>query len=462
MSILFTKVNYLFVGVCWCWVNVSGIRAQEITTHSPSLTLQECLTYAVNHQPALASVKLDQQLFEYQSAESKSEFLPSIHFFSDVSIFPSLPTTLFPGSIVGREGELIPLRFGDTYNLEVGLMAHQLLFDGRMISGKRQQATAERLVQLKVHKEEEDLLYQIALQYIQLLQTQTQAQLIPDQLKRLKKLEEIVALNQANGNVLNIERKKIALQLTSLNLQQKKLSRGLFRQYQYLRVLMGMDLANDTLLPSLILPELPIEPVKVDSSLISQTPEYQLLAQQQQLTHHQLDMERATHLPVLSLNIRHSYQAQRGRINFFASDEDWFTISLIGLHLQVPIFNGFASNARSQQLTIKSKQQSLHRKHSTRLLTLAYENAYISWSEAREMFLLSQEELTLAKEQFEITRLQYQEGITLLSHLLDMEANLRQSEITLIQRNIEVQQSLVELLKAGGKVSSLIAPVSQK
>lgn len=425
-----------------------------------TLSLIECLAFAMEHQPELARIKLNQELFIQQMEEKKAEFLPQLRFFTHFDIYPNLPTTLLPGTVIGREGELIPLQFGDTYFWESGLEARQILVDARMFTASNNRTQAKKLVELNMKKEEEEVLFNIMDQYFELLSNQTRAQLIPKQKNRLQKLQEVAQLNIENGNLLAIERKKIDIQMKELMLQEQQLLKGLYRQYQYLTVLMGADQnSNDKeTIPLLQLPEInPLTPAN-DSTFMSQVIDYQLLEQREKLTQIEAQNNQASKFPQLTLLARHSYQAQRPSVNFFNTNEDWFAISLIGIRLTVPIFSGFSFRAKAQQSEIQLKQQSLERLHNTRLLELSYENALQEWREAEDILDLQKEKLQLAKEDFSISQLQYEEGVSPLNTLLASEAHLRSTEITFQTQQILVRQKLLELHRVKGELPSLLSP----
>lgn len=437
---------------------IGGLFSQNAT--HPVLSLKECLQFALVNQPELARIKLNHDLFIQQMEEKKAQFLPQIRFFSHFDIYPNLPTTLFPGTIIGREGELVPLQFGDTYNLESGLEARQVLFDARMFQSSKQRIPAEKLVELNIRKEEEMILFEIMDQYFELLNNQIQAQLIPTQIARLLQLQEVVALNIANGNLLTIESKKIDIQMKKLRFTQAQLSKGLSRQYQYLSILMGKELTSTEIenVPKLEIPDIDHISSPSDSLPLSQLAEYQLLAQREQLTQIQSKSEQSEKLPQLSLFARHSYQAQRSSPNFFSTNEEFFTISLIGIRLTVPIFNGFLYRAKLQQSQIQLRQQSLERIHNTRLLKLSYENALQDWQESKEMLDLQKETLQLALEEFDISQLQFREGITPLPVLLSSESELRSAENAVLTQEIVVKRKLLALMKSQGKLSTYLSP----
>ena len=61
-------------------------------------------------------------------------------------------------------------------------------------------------------------------------------------------------------------------------------------------------------------------------------------------------------LPTLSLFGSYSKIAQRNQFNFLNFSEDWFTTALVGVKLSVPIFEGFAKDARIKKAQLELDQ----------------------------------------------------------------------------------------------------------
>ncbi|MGC5198945.1 TolC family protein, partial [Aphanothece microscopica] len=69
-------------------------------------------------------------------------------------------------------------------------------------------------------------------------------------------------------------------------------------------------------------------------------PQIKLKVAQQTYFQAAIDREQATRLPQLSLYGRYTAQAQRQAFNFLNFQEPWFSIGVVGVRLDVPIFNG--------------------------------------------------------------------------------------------------------------------------
>ncbi|MDZ7849184.1 MAG: TolC family protein [Owenweeksia sp.] len=83
----------------------------------------------------------------------------------------------------------------------------------------------------------------------------------------------------------------------------------------------------------------------------------------------------AGYYPSLTAFANQSWQAQRNEFNFFDSEQPWFPQTVIGLSLQVPIFDGFSKHYRVQQSKIDIQKLELDQENTKRSLDMQFENA---------------------------------------------------------------------------------------
>src|SRR4029453_9646203 len=80
--------------------------------------------------------------------------------------------------------------------------------------------------------------------------------------------------------------------------------------------------------------------------------DFQYLEIQKLLNDFDIKLYQAAYFPTLDLNGSYQKNAASNTFGMFAKSGTWFTSSYIGLSLNVPIFEGFAKNARLKKSRI--------------------------------------------------------------------------------------------------------------
>lgn len=141
---------------------------------SKVITLQEALNLASTNNIAIQQAQLDEQGAEYRIKETKGSGLPQLTGTGQLSVYPSIPTQLLPGEIIGQPGTTVPVQFGQKYNASGGLELSQLIFSKSYFVGLEAAATTRDLYRLRTQMSKEEVLYNVSSAYLQALQTKEQ------------------------------------------------------------------------------------------------------------------------------------------------------------------------------------------------------------------------------------------------------------------------------------------------
>jgi outer membrane protein TolC len=104
----------------------------------------------------------------------------------------------------------------------------------------------------------------------------------------------------------------------------------------------------------------------VIDELIKNNPQLAILENQVKLNDRNISLENSAYLPTLAGFGSYQYQAQANDFKF--SDYNWVTTFVLGLQLQVPIFNGFKTQARVSQAEIGLDQSVEQKRNFTEAL----------------------------------------------------------------------------------------------
>ena len=141
------------------------------------MTLEECVVYAIDHNPNLKSVQLDEEINVARIKEIKGGALPQINANGRYSNNFALAEQLLPGEIVGGEpGTTVPVTFGVANMLTGQIEVNQVIFNKSLITGMKAAQASQDLIALNTFATKEELIYNIAQSYLQLQINQEQTQ----------------------------------------------------------------------------------------------------------------------------------------------------------------------------------------------------------------------------------------------------------------------------------------------
>lgn len=147
-------------------------------------------------------------------------------------------------------------------------------------------------------------------------------------------------------------------------------------------------------------------------------------------------------LPTLAAFGNYQYQSQANNFNF--SEYNWVKSTMVGLQLQIPIFQGFAKKYREQQVLVGIDLLRVQRDDINKNLTLMAQNATSNMLRASEQINLNKEGIALAERGYNIAQTRYRTGTGTIFELNDSEDALRQAKQNYNQSLFDYLQAKVE------------------
>jgi outer membrane protein TolC len=178
--------------------------------------------------------------------------------------------------------------------------------------------------------------------------------------------------------------------------------------------------------------------------------EIQQISTQLELTGLDLKNNHAQYMPKINLVGNARRGGAGNELGTVFSNDNWFGSSLIGVSMSVPIFDGFSKAARIQKNRIQISQlenQKLFLKENFK------NELYTAKANLRNdlsILEVQEENLTLAKEVFQIARIKYNEGIGSNLEVVEADASLIEAEINYLGALYDGLISKVNLEKALG------------
>jgi outer membrane protein TolC len=143
--------------------------------------------------------------------------------------------------------------------------------------------------------------------------------------------------------------------------------------------------------------------------------------------------------------------------DFLSQSKVWYQGSLIGLKLQIPIFDGFAVKSRAAQSKVRQQQLLIDRDQAMDAAKMEYNNATKKYFNALQTLRANEENLILAEDVLKETTLLFKEGLSPLTDLLEAESTQRQAKANYNNQLIQVRIAQLEILKSSGQITRIIS-----
>lgn len=434
----------------------------DLATFDAPMTLEECMQYAIQNNPNLQMVRLDELANQAQIKEIKSAALPQVSGSGQYQNNFALAEQLLPGEIFGQPGTTIPVRFGVQHTMNAGLNVQQTLFNKSIKTGLKAAEASQAVTQLNTFKTMEDLIYQMAQIYLQLQLTEKQKELLNANLSRVNNLIDIAQIQFEEGIIKKIDVDQLKVNRTNLKSELQNLNIGVAQQKNYLKFYMGMPQNKDIQLAEYVMED--AQYILTDRLILDQNTNLKLLAKQFELTNYELENIKAGYYPTVSAFMNYGWNGQTDKL--FSSGEgagmNGNTTGIWGLNLNVPIFDGFKKRRQQEQVLIKQNQLRLQRKTLVNQTELEFANANQTLTMNRVLLETQKENMTLAEELYNVTKLSYREGVAPLTELLNAETSLKESQSQYITALLQIKLGELDHLKTSGQLAKLIQEAEVK
>ncbi len=249
----------------------------------------------------------------------------------------------------------IAAQFGTKFNATAALSLQQLLFDGQVFIGLQARRTSIDFQTKNIEVTEEAIKTNVYKIYYQLVVAKTQLGIFDANIALLEKLSADTKALYDNGFAEKLDINKISVQLANLKTQKQSTVNSIAIGYLGLKMLIGVP-SRDTLILTDNITEDQIKAgILTDAYQYSDRKDFQYAELGKKLSEFNVRRYKLSYLPTVALNGTYAKNAQRSKFDFFGKG-DWFTISSVGVNVSVPIFSGFAKDARVKQAQISLEQ----------------------------------------------------------------------------------------------------------
>ena len=449
--------------------NSQTLQAQQVN----NFTVQQAVEYALKNAVEVKNSLLDLQIQKQTNREITAAAFPQLSGSLSTNYFPNVAVQSFPNFIAAatygvleQEGVkdgggnpilspsdfgIVQAQFGTNYTAAGGVDFSQLLFDGQVFVGlqardaaldfaRKQTAVTEELINVNVQKI-----------YYQLVVGRQQATSIDANISRFEKLLNDTKKIYDNGFAEKLDVDKVNVQLNNLLTEKIKVENQLRAGNASLKFLMNMPQKDILVLTDSLTEDMVKMNVLDQAYNYSDRKEFQLLQVGKKLGEYNIKRYRLSYLPTLALYGNYYKNAQRNEFDFFR-EGPWFTSSLVGVKLSVPIFDGFAKAARISKARLELQQTNNRLQQLQSSIDNDVEQAKLKLTSSLLTIDNQRKNMELAERVYNTTKIKYEQGLG-----SNQEIYTAQTELKLAQNNYygalyDAVIARIDFLKATGKL----------
>lgn len=435
--------------IIFALLTVFSLMLQHTLAQQPiSLSLKQAQEIAAENAYNVRLAETDIETARQQVKELTATGLPQVNGSIGYNDNIGLPVQLVPGDFFGQPGQDIEVQFGTKYSANAGLSVNQLLFSGSYLVGL--QAANAFLEKSREDKAKSviDIRKTVAEAYFLVLATEEGINIIDSSLSITRKLTEETRITFENGMVEETDFDQLNLMVSNLEVSKSNSLNMLKIARSYLYFHLGYPENTEVILTqdiaSLIEELKPLALIEENFDLFSNI-DYRIMKRQQELAALQLKQQKSLYLPSLSAFLNYQTQAQRANWDFFDSKGKWYSSSVWGVNMSIPIFSSGERRAKVNQARAQVEKTLVAGEQVERSLKIQYKNTADELKDALLTYGTSNQNKELSEKIFRRTGIKYQEGISGSLDLLNTQRQYLDSQSQYINAALNVLNKSIAL-----------------
>ena len=440
---------FLVLGV----ITASLSQAQASNTPINAFSLDQCVDYAQKNNVQVKNALLTVRAQAQTNREIAAAALPTITTSTSVVDYTQIPTSLLPAQIFGGPaGTFIPVQFGTKYNANYGANIQQLLFDGQVFIALKARATSMDLQEKNAALTQESIKANIYKIYYQLSASKTQLNILDANIARLKTLAHDAQIMYKNGFAEKLDVDKVNVQLNNLETEKLKANNSVAIGYMGLKMLMGMPVKDSLVLTDVINESSLSNDILTENDFqYNLRKDFQYLNTVKKMNDFNVKRYQLSNLPTISMSGSYPKNAQRSKSDFFEGGS-WFTTSLINLNISLPIFNGFATDAKIKRTKIELKQTENQIDALKNSIDNEITQAKLNYMSSVATVSFQKKNMELAESVYQQTKKKFEAGTGSNTEISAAQADLVSAQNNYMNALYTALIAKVDLLKATGKL----------
>jgi outer membrane protein TolC len=446
MGLLKKHVFFTLVGITIISFSTTA-QSKASTDTVPSLTLDQCIVYALQHQPSVLQSEIGITIAKKSNQIALSGWLPQVNAGADFYHYLELPT----GFSSNAEGTETPIKTGIYNSLTPNVTASENLFSPGLLYAAK---SAHLLVQQAKQASDSSKINTIATvssSFYSLLNTLEQVNVLKEDTAEFHKSMRDAYHQYKGGIVDKTDYEEAIITLNNAKAQLKQATENVTPEYATLKQQMGFPPASEFNVrfdTAQMMHEIAIDTTQ--QLQYKNRIEYQLLETAKNLQQQSINYYRYNFLPTLSAFYSYNYEYENNTFSDLLSQA--YPYSYVGASLSIPLFTGFARLEGVQRAKLQGQMLELSEVNLQASIYVQYTSALANYKGNIYNLLMQKENEAMSKDVYGVVALQYKQGIVPYLNVITAEDNLVSSEINYINSLFQVLLNKVDLEKAMGNI----------
>lgn len=337
---------------------LNSIYAQS-QDYAIKLNLDTAIEMALHNGAEMRIAILDVEKALMDKKSNNSLGLPSVSLYSNFNHYYAIPKMIVPGEIFNKEGN-IPVEFGTKFDWNSGLKFNQLIYSYSFRKSKEIMDNLVSLSRRSMELQRDEVIYSVSSLYYHISTLNGQMAQIDSAISNLERVYMLSIELSKQGVVRRVDADRVKIEINRLLLSKGDLADVNLSNIALLKALCGVDSSIEIEINS-IDNLVAFNSVSMDNefsqNLDLNSHQIEILKLQREITSLNYKEQKNGFMPTISFFGQHYYQSQTNKLDFFSKDgADFYKSGVIGLSVNIPLFDGFLKRDRAKSYLIEGKK----------------------------------------------------------------------------------------------------------
>jgi outer membrane protein TolC len=429
-------------------INTAAAQINNTDT-AQTYTLDQCVTYAMKHEPMINMAVVSQAIVRANNAIATAGWLPQVNAAGSYTHYFTLPTSPVFDSTTGKYNNQ---KTGIVNTLTPALTVSQTIFNPALVYAVHAAPLYNRQAQQVTDSNKIMIISAVAKSFYSLLNTLEQINVLKADTTLLNKNVQDTYHQYVGGIVDKTDYDEAVISLNNSLFTLRQAQEAVRPQYAQLKQVMGypplshFNVVYDTLQMQSDIPFDTTQQLQFEKRI-----EYQYLQTTKALQMTTVDYYRKAWLPTVGGFFDYEYEFEHNTMSGFF--DQGYPFSYAGLSVSIPIFTGFARLNNLKKARLQYDLLDWSEVELKSQIWSDYTNAMANYKSNLYNLSISRDNVALAKETYDIVDLQYLQGIVPYLNLITAQTNLVQSQLSYEASIFQVLSSKIDLEKAMGIIT---------
>ena len=422
--------------------------ASTLAYSQQTVTLKQAIEFALQNKADALKARLDITNADAKILEAKAGALPKVTGSTNITYNPIIQEIALGGQT---------FKMGQPWVAVAGVQLQQALFNQQVFIGLKAAKSTKEFYQLNANLTEEQIIERVSNAYFQVFTAQEQKNTLESSYSSTEKVRNVIKSLYDNGLSKRIDLDRTNVNLTNIETNIKQSNNGITQAENALKFYMGMPIETKI---QLVQEDMAVTPHLLDETVnTDERTEVKVLLKNKELLEYQKKATIANYYPTVNLTANYNWQGLGEKFpltNGSSKGVMWSDYSAIGLGINIPIFNGFATKAKVQQNQIDIDKLEIDIKDTKLGLDQAYQNAKALIENSLATLESQKANVKLAEDVLADTKSNYQYGLATLTDLLDAENSLVQAKNNYTTAILDYKIAEVQYYKSKGELKNYL------